>query len=219
MVGNSLTSTKGNTTINNLKKMAKKSGYKIVIKCLKYSDEKLSNWANPKHKNGKRLYKEIRNGKWDYVILQEQTQAATKQSFIKASKKIGKYIQSKNPKTQIIYNCTWAYKKGKKVSGKFYSYSSMQSVMNKNYQKAALKTGGRVCWSGKAFQLYRKSKGKKKNLYRKDNNHASKYGWYLNSCCLYRSIFDKNATNIKYYGGLGKNLAKKLQKIADKAMS
>ena len=95
----------------------------------------------------------------------------------------------------------------------------MQKVMNKNYQSAASKSGGSVCWSGKAFALYRKSKGKKKNLYIKDNNHASKYGWYLNACCLYRSIFGKSAAGIKYYGGIGKNLAKKLQKVADKAMN
>ena len=219
MVGNSMTARKGNTTIKNLRNMAKKSGQKVVIKYLKSNDEKMKNWANPRHKSGKRLYREIRSGRWDYIIFQEQTKAATKQSFVRASEKLGSYIHSKSPRTQIIYNCTWAYKKGKKISGKYYSFNTMQKVMNKNYQSAASKSGGSVCWSGKAFALYRKSKGKKKNLYIKDNNHASKYGWYLNACCLYRSIFGKSAAGIKYYGGIGKNLAKKLQKVADKAMN
>ncbi len=219
MVGNSMTARKGNTTIKNLRNMAKKSGQKVVIKYLKSNDEKMKNWANPRHKSGKRLYREIRSGRWDYIIFQEQTKAATKQSFVRASEKLGSYIHSKSPRTQIIYNCTWAYKKGKKISGKYYSFNTMQKVMNKNYQSAASKSEGSVCWSGKAFALYRKSKGKKKNLYIKDNNHASKYGWYLNACCLYRSIFGKSAAGIKYYGGIGKNLAKKLQKVADKAMN
>ena len=214
LVGNSLTSRKGNTTIANLKKLAKKSGRKLVLKKLTYSNEKMKNWANPKHKNGKRLYHEIRSGRWDYIVFQEQTHASVKKSFVSASKKVSKYIHSASPKTQIIYNCTWAYKKGKRISGKYYSFSKMQKTMNQNYQSAASQTGGRVCWSGKAFLTYRKRKGKKKNLYIKDNNHGSKYGWYLNACCLYTSIFGARATESKYYAGLSKKEAKILQKIA-----
>jgi len=214
LVGNSLTSRKGNTTIKNLKKLAKKSGRKLVLKKLTYSNEKMKNWANPKHKNGKRLYREIRSGRWDYIVFQEQTDASVKKSFVSASKKVSKYIHSASPKTEIIYNCTWAYKKGKRISGKYYSFSKMQKTMNQNYQSAASQTGGRVCWSGKAFLTYRKRKGKKKNLYIKDNNHGSKYGWYLNACCLYTSIFGARATESKYYAGLSKKEAKILQKIA-----
>lgn len=218
MVGNSITYTAGNRTISNLKKMAKKSKRKITIKRLTYNNEKMANWANPKHKNGKRLYKEIRSGKWDYIVLQEQTDASVKQSFINASKKLAAYIHETSPKTQIIYNCTWAYKKGKKISGKRYSFSEMQKTMNKNYQEVAEQTGGRVCRSGDAFLKYRKSKGKKKNLYRKDNNHASRYGWYLNACCLYSAIFGESPVESRYYGGMGKSLAKKLQRIAASQM-
>lgn len=218
MVGNSLTRCAGNRTVSDLKKMAKKAKRKISIKRLTYNNEKMVNWANPRHKNGKRLYKEIRSGKWDYIVLQEQTDASVKQSFVNASKKLAAYIHKTSPKTQIIYNCTWAYKKGKTVSGKRYSFSSMQNTMNRNYQTAAEQTGGRVCRSGDAFLKYRKSKGKKKNLYRRDNNHASRYGWYLNACCLYSSIFGKSPVESKYYGGIGKNLAKKLQRIAASQM-
>lgn len=213
-VGNSMTYRKNNTTITNLRKMAKKSGRKLVVKRLTCSNEKMKNWANPKHKSGKRLYREIRSGRWDYIIFQEQTDTSVKKSFVTASKKVSQYIHSKSPKTQIVYNCTWAYKKGRKISGKYYSFSKMQNTMNKNYESAATQTGGRVCWSGKAFLTYRKSKGKKKNLYIKDNNHASKYGWYLNACCLYASIFGKSPTESKYYAGLSKKQAKLMQKIA-----
>lgn len=216
MVGNSLTKCSGNTTVKNLKKMAEKSGRKIAIKQLTYNNEKLSNWANPKHKNGKRLYSEIKRKKWDCIVLQEQTDSAVKNSFVKASKKICEYIRKESPKTEIIYNCTWAYKKGRRVSGKYYSFSKMQKKMNQNYKKAASQTGGRVCWSGKAFLDYRKSKGQKKNLYKWDNNHASKYGWYLNACCLYKSIFKTSPAGYKYYGNVGKKQAKKMQKIAAK---
>lgn len=218
MVGNSLTYCARNRTISDLEKMAKKAERKISIKWLAYNNEKLENWANPRHKNGKRLYKEIKNGKWDCIVLQEQTDASVKQSFIKASKKLAAYIRKTNPKTQMIYNCTWAYKKGKKISGKWYSFSKMQKIMNRNYQTAARQTGGRVCRSGEAFLKYRESKGKKKNLYLKDNNHASRYGWYLNACCLYSSIFGKSPVESRYYGGIEKNLAVKLQRIAASQM-
>lgn len=218
MVGNSITYSASNRTISNLKKLAKKAKRKLTVKRLTYNNEKMVNWANPKHKNGKRLYKEIRSGKWDYIVLQEQTDAAVKPSLVDASKKLAAYIRKTSPKTQIIYNCTWAYKKGRKVSGKRYSFSSMQKAMNQNYEAAAQQTGGRVCRSGEAFLKYRKSKGKKKNLYRKDNNHASRYGWYLNACCLYSSIFGKSPVESRYYGGIGKSLAKKLQRVAASQM-
>lgn len=90
----------------------------------------------------------------------------------------------------------------------------MQRKMNQNYQAAARTAGGRVCWSGKAFLKYRRSSGTKKNLYLRDNNHASKYGWYLNACCLYKSIFGKNPAGIRYYAGVGKKQAQKLQQAA-----
>lgn len=218
LVGNSLTKCAGNRTVSDLKQMAKKAKRKIAIKRITYNNEKMVNWANPRNKNGKRLYKAIRSGKWDYIVLQEQTDASVKQSFINASKKLSAYIHEVSPKTKIIYNCTWAYKKGRKVSGKRYSFSSMQKTMNRNYQIAAEQTGGRVCRSGDAFLKYRKSKGKKKNLYRRDNNHASRYGWYLNACCLYSSIFGKSPVECKYYGGFGKSLAKKFQRIAASQM-
>lgn len=214
MVGNSLTYNSRNRTISDLKNLARKAGRKIEIKRLTYNNEKMKNWANPRNKNGKRLYAEIRKGCWDYIILQEQTDAAVTSSFLKASKKIADYIRKYSPKSKILYNCTWAYKKGKKVAGKRYSFSSMQKKMNQNYQTAANQSGGRVCWSGNAFLKYRKSTGTKKNLYLKDNNHASRYGWYLNACCLYNSIFGKSAAESKYYAGFGKNLAKRLQQIA-----
>lgn len=142
MVGNSLTYCAKNRTVSDLEKLAKKAKRKISIKRLTYNNEKLANWANPRHKNGKRLYREIRSGKWDYIVLQEQTDASVKPSFIKASKKLAAYIHKKSPKTQIIYNCTWAYKKGKKISGKKYSFSRMQKTMNQNYQTVARQTGG-----------------------------------------------------------------------------
>lgn len=59
MVGNSLTYCARNRTVSDLEKMAKKAKRKISIKRLTYNNEKLANWANPRHKNGKRLYREI----------------------------------------------------------------------------------------------------------------------------------------------------------------
>lgn len=219
MVGNSMTYSSSNSTIENLRKLAQKAGRKIKVKRLTSSGEKLKNWINPKNRNGKKLYKEIKNNRWDYIIFQEYTDASISKSFTKTSKKISKYIKKHSPKTQIIFNCTWAYRKGKKIAGKYYSYNKMQKKMNKNYERAAKQTNADICWSGKAFQQYRKRKGKKKPLYRKDNNHASKYGWYLNACCLYSTIFKSSPKECRYYGRIGKKTAKIFQNIAYSVIS
>lgn len=162
MVGNSLTNCQNNYTIRDLKALAKKTGWKLTVRELSYNNAKLKDWADAKSKNGKKLRSEIRSRKWDYIILQEHTEAAVKKSFPDASKKISAYIRSESPKTQIIYNCTWAYKKGKKIDGKNYSSSALQKKMDQNYRAAAQQTGGRVCWSGDAFLKYRKSNGIKR---------------------------------------------------------
>ena len=49
MVGNSMTYSSSNSTIENLRKLAQKAGRKIKVKRLTSSGEKLKNWINPKN--------------------------------------------------------------------------------------------------------------------------------------------------------------------------
>lgn len=147
--------------------------------------------------------------------MQEHTDYAIahKSVFINASKTLTSYIRKKCPGAQIIYNCTWAYNKTVTISGKRYPHNAQQKAMNKNYQRAAATTNGKVCWTGNAFHAYRKTKGAKA-LYLRDQNHATSYGWFLNACCMYASIFKSSPIESTYCGGLNPTHTKRLKKIA-----
>ncbi len=215
LIGNSMVKRRNNDTMKYLKNLAKGAGRKMTLDYVAYSNEKLMNWANPKHANGRKAYKKIADRKWDFIILQEHTDYAIahRSTFVSASKKLAAYIYKKCPDTQIIYNCTWAYDKTKKLCGKRYSYSAQQKNMNANYKKAAAATRGRVCWTGNAFKAYRKQKGAK-GLYLKDKNHATSYGWFLNAACMYAAIFGASPSESTYCGGLNKRQVKQMKKIA-----
>ncbi|MDO4323482.1 MAG: DUF4886 domain-containing protein [Lachnospiraceae bacterium] len=215
LIGNSMVKRSGNDTMKYLKGMAKNAGRNLYLDYVAYGNEKLYNYCNSKNSHGKAAQKKIAQKKWDYIILQENTDWAIAHgnTFLNASIKLCKYIEKKCPTAKILYNCTWAYDKTVWIQGKKYTHSTQQKNMNKKYLQAASATGGSVCWTGNAFDKYRKVK-KAKNLYVADKNHASKYGWYLNAASMYAMIFQTSPSECTYTGGLNCSHAKQLRKIA-----
>lgn len=211
MIGNSKTMMPSNTTISNLKSMAKSSGHKISIQYISSYGEKLENWADPSCANGKRVRKMIKNTKFDFIIMQDKTDSAIfhRKSLVESCKVLASYIYKQNPDTKIIYNAIWCYKK----KTRSLSQRKQQKRINKSYQKAADETGGSVVWSGAAFQRYQEVDGTK-DLYLHDKNHASKYGWYLNACCIFAEIFKESPNAINFYGEIEKKQARTMQRIA-----
>lgn len=220
-IGNSLTyyraKGKNNYFLTYFEKMANSMDHKISISYVTKSGQKLSCWADEKNKDGKRAYKAIRSKEWDYVVLQENTDyaVANNNSFQKAAKKLSKEIYKNCPDTTIIYNCTWAYQKGKRLKGKYYSCSKMQKLLNQHYRQAAKATGGKISWAGNSFYNCRKLK-KGIKLYVSDNNHPSRYGSYLSACSMYAAIFRESPAKSGYYLVGGKGQARFLQLIAAK---
>lgn len=220
-IGNSLTYLRGHGKDNYFllyfERMARKAGYQVQISRVTKGGQKLSNWANPGNADGKRAYQAIRKKKWDVVVLQENTDYATahNSSFQKAAKKLSGVIYKNNPDTRLIYNCTWAYQKGKKISGKFYSYSKMQQLLNQHYRQAAKATGGEISWAGNAFLQCRKQ-NKNIALYVKDNNHPSRYGSFLSASSMYAAVFGRNPMKSGYCFSGDKKKSRCLQRIAAK---
>lgn len=164
----------------------------------------------------------IKSKKWDYVIMQESTAAATgdKSKTEKGAKDIIKYVKNNsNSDVKVGYNATWVLRNLNKKS---------QNIADSNIKYVVSKTGGLISYSGKAFINCRKSYPKI-NLF-VDNKHPTPEGTYLSACCMYAAIYGESPEGIEYYPKINvqykgttkkisSSVASKLQKIAAETMN
>lgn len=187
MIGNSLTfsSKHKQYSITHLKNLGKYYGYSFNIRYVAHDGEHLKNYSGGKSKRKKEVLRAINSKKWDFVVLQENTDDVIRKNYkFKSSVlKIANWVRKKNSSTKIILNCTWAY--DKKRYG--YSHAQQQKRMNEMYGMVGKCARATVVYTGDAFDAYRRTRGHA-NLYRPDKNHASNEGCYLNACCLYNTI-------------------------------
>lgn len=216
-IGNSLTRRYNNYFVDYFKKLCKAGGRKVTVKECTFSGYTFGQFANRFCAAGKKAYNAINSRKWDYVVLQENTDWITGRYSVsrKNTKVLTGWIKRNHPKTKIVYNATWAYKNGRRINGKYYSYGKNQNTINSNYKKLQKEYGGIICYSGNAFRNYR-SKYSSPNLWLADNNHPSKGGAYLSACTMYATLFG-SPEGLNYYGNSGKTVAKRMQRIAAKA--
>ena len=218
MIGNSLTKCSGNTTIENLNRLSRRAKVTLKITTVTYGGECLETYANEASRRGKTVRSKIDKGKWDVVILQQETDHAVTSgtSFRNAAEKLGKYIRKKSPKARIILNATWGYKGTRRMKGKSYSHSSQQEKINKNCKKAAKAIGAEIVYTGNAFDIYKAQK-KHLEVHAPRHNHATAAGWYINACSLYVGLFHQTPYEARFYGGLGRANAWEMQKAAEEA--
>ena len=191
----------------------------------------------------------ILDAKWDYVILQEQTDVAQndlstlqtkfnngylnhfEQEDIKSTSVGAKHIVNslkiKNPNIKVVYNAVWP-----RATDTEY----VQKLINLNFENVKNKLGGKISFSGSAF-LKSMKKYPDIQLYMSDKLHPTVAGSYLSACTLFATIYNRTPEGINYYGGIDINqdqftsrwkkshndldadTAKKLQKIATDTMN
>lgn len=98
----------------------------------------------------------IHRQKWDYIVLQEQSNApALKPGLFHPSvKKLCEIIRENGAKP-VLY-ASWAYREGsEKLATTGMSYDEMDQAMYESYHKAGSENGALVADVGKAFTLFR----------------------------------------------------------------
>ncbi len=222
-IGNSLTNPRNNPMIKYVKKLGSAGGYRIKTKYVVFPNEKMYRFADPLTRQGRAARKAIRADQWDVVILQDQTDEATVcgPRMKKAMLTMARLIKKNRKETKAFLNCTWPYNKRRHGI----TIPRQYKLMTENYTAArkALRTevyGGKkemvdVIWSGKAFVDYMTAKGHL-NLYKRDRNHPSHAGAYMNACCTYAKVFGKTPVGNTYHADVNKKKAKKIQKTAAK---
>lgn len=134
---------------------------------------RLSEQLNPVTRMGALTQKALKEEKWDYVVLQEMSNAPikNKKSFRKNVAALTQQIRE-NGATPILY-ATWAYNEGSVPLEKMeLSYEKMYNLMYESYHDVAKRYDLPVADVGKAFMERRKEE----KLYHDDGSHPNLHG-------------------------------------------
>ncbi|MBD2164070.1 hypothetical protein H6G04_06585 [Calothrix membranacea FACHB-236] len=135
---------------------------------------------------GKAL-KKIRSGKWDYVVLQEQSTLP-----ITNSKLMYEYARLFNEEikkinAQTVFYLTWARQ----------NKPETQQSLNDSYMTIAQELNAIVAPVGIVWQKIREQ-NQNLMLYDPDNSHPSPIGSYVAACVFYATIYSQNPEGLNY---------------------
>jgi len=138
----------------------------------------------------------IKSGKWDYVVLQEQSQTpalrGTEDFFFDAAKELCDLIEDADAKP--VFYMTWGRRDGdQQNASESGTFEKMQDNLSDAYRKAARKNKAILAPVGEAWAAVRKeNEALGRELYSKDGSHPSKKGAYLTAMVFYRILFDNS---------------------------
>lgn len=168
------------------------------------------------HLKNQATIEKIKNGKFDFVVLQDQSQtpAVFPKKFDKAAVELDKIIDQSG--AQTVFYQTWGRRDGDKMNKeRFPTYEKMQKALSKSYSSAAQKCRAKLARVGDTWALVRKADDKLgRELYRGDGSHPSGKGAYLAACVFYRTFFNEDPAKSKFTGGLSEEEIKTIQKAA-----
>ncbi len=149
------------------------------------------------HSKNPETYELIRSRKWDYVVIQGQSnelaqpESRVDKSTFPFAKQIVDSIRENSSCTQVVLYMTWAYKNGNSKWAPIATYDSMQYRIHNQYLRFADLLDARISPVGEVWKNIRSSYSGI-NLYDPDNQHPSVNGSYLSACTFYASIFGES---------------------------
>lgn len=196
------------TYVNDLPKMAAELAKAGKRRPLRYEQETPGGYTLEQHwKEGKALAK-IRSRQWDFVVLQDQSQAALLrcESMFDYGKRFDAEVKKDGSKT-ILY-MTWASQ----------DRPQDQPIISTAYQELSKELKAQVAPVGNAWAMALKG-DQQFVLHAPDKKHPSATGTYLAACVFYATIYGKNPEGLP--GSVAKLTdakARHLQAIAWKAV-
>lgn len=182
--------------------LAKSEGKRLRVSSITHGA-----WTLADHANHNATMQAIASGKWDVVVLQEQSLVP---SFLENQRAYQMYPPAKqlaNAAYQAgalpVFFETWGRKGGDKGNAHAFpndNYLDMQKRLCEGYANAAIFAG--KCYVvpvGHAWASIRAQKADQ-DLYASDGSHPAKRGIYLAACTFYSSFFNqpvkKRAANV-----------------------
>lgn len=173
-------------------KLAKEEGREVVVEQVTKGG-----WTLAKHAKADATLARIRDGRWDVVVLQEQSQtpafpkAQREKGMIPATKALVAEIRKAGAVPAMFV--TWGRRDGDKQNAKIFpddTMEAMQKRLNTGYAEAAAGAGGVALVPVGSTWLKAKKAGKLDGLFSKDGSHPAKSGVYLSACVFYVTFFD-----------------------------
>lgn len=137
----------------------------------------------------------IKNGGWDYVVLQDQSLAYTGYVpvYVKCAYRLDTLIKKYNSCAHTMFYVTW----GREDGMTFGSYHAMDSVIESNYMMAADTLSFEATPAG-AIWRYLRINHPSIDLFDTDGSHPSLAGSYAAACGFYSTLFRKDPTQITF---------------------
>lgn len=194
------------TYVNNLPQivadMAKATG-----DTLEFESNAIGGYTLNNHSTNALSTAKIKQGKWDYVVLQEQSQlpsfsdAQVEEEVFPYAKILDSLVHLYNPCAETVFYMTWGRKQGDASNCAFWppvcTYEGMDSLLNLRYRKMAEDNKALVSPVGEVWKYIRKN-NPGIELYQQDESHPSVAGSYLAAACFYTTFFRKNPAEVSY---------------------
>lgn len=156
----------------------------------------------------------IAAGNWDFVVLQEQSQAPSfpigqvQTDVLPYAHLLDSLIHVSSPCAKTLFYMTWGRKNGDASNCGSWppvcTYLGMDSLLRERYLMMANDNHGLVAPAGPIWRKLR-TNNPTIELYQSDESHPSEAGTYAIGCGFYAIIFQKNPMNISYNYTLAAN--------------
>jgi hypothetical protein len=171
----------------------------------------------------------IRNGGWDYVVLQEQSQLPSidyyrHNAMRPAYQALYDTIMKYNPEATVVGYMTWGrryggiqcvdYGQGTYCSADFVDFNHMQDTMSIAYCENAYATNSYVAPVGDAWKAALTS-NPDLVLHSFDDSHPTYEGSYLAACVFYSVFWNENPIGVYHNELIDDTKAELLQTIAN----
>ena len=181
------------------------------------------------HLDSQTSMSKIRQGNWDYVILQEQSQLPVidyyRHNTLKPSyKSLHDSIMLYNPKAKVVGYMTWGRRYGGQqcvnfgdglyCSANFVDFNHMQDSLTAAYCENAYATNSYVAPVGEAWKSALATEPSLV-LHSSDNSHPSYDGSYLAACVFHSVFWNKSSVGIYHDKQIDGTKAELLQTISD----
>lgn len=152
------------------------------------------------------FFDQIRNGNFDAVILQEQSQLPSfpieqvESQCFPYAKQIVDSIRAINPKTRIVFYMTWGRENGDAQNCAIWppvcSFKGMNELLRQRYIQMAKDNSCRVAPIASVWRDLRDSTNL--SLYEPDGSHPSMSGSLVIAGVIYSTLFDKPLSTGKF---------------------
>jgi hypothetical protein len=172
-------------------------------------------WTLAQHLSAPETGTQLQPGRWNYVILQEQSEipasvSARLSTMYPAARQLVSRIRASGAVPMLFL--TWGHRDGWPQAG-FQTFSAMQDQLTAGYLGIAHELQIGVAPVGEAWRQARMT-SPSLALWQADGSHPTTQGTYLAACVFYATLFRQSPLGLSFNDGLAPDIVRTLQTLA-----